>query len=329
MKYLVTGAAGFIGMHVSKILLNRGDSVVGIDCFSDYYDVILKRNRLAELVNFKNFLFYDADICNLELLSQIFIKEKFDKVIHLAAQPGVRYSFVNPHTYINTNITGFLNILELCKDTTVNHLVYASSSSVYGHNNNLIQSENQITDTPASLYGATKKSNELMAYVYGKNYGLRTTGLRYFTVYGPWGRPDMSPWLFTEAILKGEPIDVFNNGNMKRDFTYIDDIADGTILIVDSVLDDLTKIFNIGSHSPVNLMDFINSLESQLGLKAQKNFMPIPRGDVVSTYADVSRLQEAFSFKPKTSLEDGVSRWVNWYLKYREKSTLTLKDVNK
>jgi UDP-glucuronate 4-epimerase len=335
MKVLVTGAAGFIGMHVAQRLLSRGDMVVGIDSLNDYYDPKLKHARLAELKQRENFRFELVNIAERPVMSSLFAREKFDRVVHLAAQAGVRYSLQNPHAYVDSNLVGFVNVLEGCRHTAVQHLVYASSSSVYGGNTKMPFSESDSVDHPASLYAATKKANELMAHSYSHMYGLPTTGLRFFTVYGPWGRPDMSPWLFTSAILEGRTIDVFNHGNMKRDFTYIDDIADGTLRVLDRIATpdpdfDTNaanpasshapfRVYNIGNHTPVELMTFIETIEKALGREAKKNFLPMQAGDVIATFADVDNLKFDIGFEPKTELAKGISLWADWYKSFTEK----------
>ena len=332
MKVLVTGAAGFIGMHVARLLLERGDAVVGVDNLNDYYDPNLKLSRLAQLKPFANFRFVQADISDRVAMDDLFAGEHFNCVVNLAAQAGVRYSLKNPHAYIQTNLVGFGNILEGCRHHRVEHLVFASSSSVYGANTHMPFSVHDNVDHPVSLYAASKKANELMAHSYSHLYGLPTTGLRYFTVYGPWGRPDMSPWLFTSAILEGRPIDVFNHGKMRRDFTYVDDIAEGTVRVLDRVAqpnpsfdkdnpDPGTsyapfRIYNIGNYAPVDLMTFIKTIEEALGQEAQKNFLPMQSGDVVATYADVEALRHDIGFQPKTDLAAGISNWVSWYRRY-------------
>jgi UDP-glucuronate 4-epimerase len=329
MKILVTGVAGFIGMHVARLLLQRGDEVVGVDNLNDYYDPRLKLARLDQIKAMPGFRFVQADISDRLAMEDLFARERFQRVINLAAQPGVRYSLKNPHAYIQTNLVGFGNLLEGCRHNGVEHLVYASSSSVYGANTRMPFSVHDNVDHPVSLYAASKKANELMAHTYSHLYGLPTTGLRYFTVYGPWGRPDMSPWLFTSAILEGRPIDVFNHGRMQRDFTYIDDIAEGTVRVLDRLPapdpafdtdapDPGTsyapyRVYNIGNHQPVELMTFIRTLEQALGREAQKNFLPMQPGDVVATYADIEDLKRDVGFEPKTSLAEGLARWVAWY----------------
>lgn len=323
MKILVTGAAGFIGMHVALELLARGDTVVGIDNLNDYYDPKLKHARLAQLTPYANFRFELMDIADRPAMAVLFEREKFDRVVHLAAQAGVRYSLKNPHAYADSNLVGFINVLEGCRHNAVQHLVYASSSSVYGSNKKMPFSESDPVDHPVSLYAATKKANELIAHSYSHLYDLPTTGLRYFTVYGPWGRPDMSPWLFTSAILDGRAIDVFNMGKMQRDFTYIDDIAVGTIRVLDRIARPATeckhapyKIYNIGNHTPIELMTFINTIEKVLGKEAKKNWCPMQDGDVVATYADISSLKTDTNFEPKKDISDGIREWVDWYQSY-------------
>jgi len=332
MKVLVTGAAGFIGMHVAKLLLERGETVVGVDNLNDYYDPNLKLARLGQLKPFANFRFVQADIADRVAMDDLFAAELFNRVVNLAAQAGVRYSLKNPHAYIQTNLVGFGNILEGCRHHRVEHLVYASSSSVYGANTHMPFSVHDNVDHPVSLYAASKKANELMAHSYSHLYGLPTTGLRYFTVYGPWGRPDMSPWLFTSAILEGRAIDVFNHGKMQRDFTYIDDIAEGTVRVLDKVATPNPsynndqpdpsssyapfRVYNIGNHTPVELMTFIKTIEDALGQEAKKNFLPMQNGDVVATYADVEALRQDVDFEPQTPLAEGIANWVAWYRSY-------------
>jgi UDP-glucuronate 4-epimerase len=311
MKVLVTGCAGFIGMHVSKLLLARGDEVVGIDNLNDYYDPKLKSDRLALLPGLR---FLKMDIADRRSIEELFENEGFDTVINLAAQPGVRYSLENPHAYVEANIVGFTNILEGCRHHRVGHLVYASSSSVYGGNTKLPYSERDSVDHPVSLYAATKKANELMAHTYSHLFGIPTTGLRFFTVYGPWGRPDMALFRFTQAMLEGRPIDVYNRGRLTRDFTYIDDIAEGVVRVLD--LPDGYRVFNIGNHDPVRLLDYIEAIEDALGIKAQKNLLPMQQGDVLDTYADVSALEAWTGFRPRTPVKEGVRRFVQWYREY-------------
>lgn len=332
MKILVTGAAGFIGMHTSERLLARGDEVVGLDNLNDYYDPTLKEARLARLTPNKGFRFVKMDVADRAGMERLFAEEKFDRVIHLAAQAGVRYSLQNPHAYVDSNLVGFINILEGCRHSKVQHLTYASSSSVYGGNTKMPFSEHDSVDHPVSLYAATKKANELMAHTYSHLYGLPTTGLRFFTVYGPWGRPDMALFLFTKAILEGRAIDVFNNGKMKRDFTFIDDIVEGVIRTMDRVAEADAgfnpdqpdpgrsnapfRVFNIGNHNPVELMEFIAAIEKSLGKTAEKNFLPLQDGDVPATYADTAELNAWTGFAPATSVEEGVGRFVQWYRGY-------------
>ncbi len=332
MKILVTGAAGFIGMHASQRLLARGDEVVGLDNLNDYYDPTLKEARLARLTPHPAFRFVKMDVADRAGMDRLFAEEKFDRVIHLAAQAGVRYSLQNPQAYIDSNVVGFMNVLEGCRYSKVQHLVYASSSSVYGGNTRMPFSERDSVDHPVSIYAATKKANELMAHTYSHLYGLPTTGLRFFTVYGPWGRPDMALFLFTKAILEGRPIDVFNHGKMKRDFTYVDDIVEGVIRTLDRTAEPDAafdsdrpdpgrskapfRVFNIGNHDPVQLMDFVTAIESTLGMSAQKNFMPLQDGDVPATYADTEALNAWTGFAPATSVQDGVARFVAWYRDY-------------
>lgn len=332
MKIIVTGAAGFIGMHTSLLLLARGDEVVGIDNLNDYYDVSLKRARLARLQSHPNFTFLEQDVADGAAINAIFVRERPARVIHLAAQAGVRYSLSHPHAYIEANIKGFLNILEACRHHQIEHLVYASSSSVYGGNTGLPFSEHQNIDHPVSLYAATKKSNELMAHTYSHLFGLPTTGLRFFTVYGPWGRPDMALFLFAKAILNGEPIDVFNNGQMTRDFTYVDDIVQSVVRLVDKPAtpdpafdpadpDPATsnapyRVFNIGNSCPTPLMSYIAALERSVGAKAQMNMLPMQPGDVPATAADTAALEAWIGFKPDTTIETGISRFVDWYMDY-------------
>ncbi len=332
MKILVTGAAGFIGMHVSQLLLARGDSVVGLDNLNDYYDPQLKVDRLARLTPKPDFRFVKMDVADRAGMAELFERERFDRVVHLAAQAGVRYSLQNPHAYIDSNIVGFTNILEGCRHAAVKHLVYASSSSVYGGNTAMPFSEHHNIDHPVSLYAATKKANELMAHTYSHLFGLPTTGLRFFTVYGPWGRPDMALFLFTKAILEGRAIDVFNHGKMVRDFTYVDDIAEGVVRTLDRIAtagegyDPAApdparsnvpyRVFNIGNQAPVPLMSFIEAIEQALGRTAQKNYLPLQDGDVPATHADVSELTGWTGFTPGTPVPEGVRRFVAWYRDY-------------
>ena len=332
MKVLVTGAAGFIGMHCIERLLARGDQVVGIDNLNDYYDVALKESRLSRIADHAAFRFHRVSIEDKEAMAGIFAEEKPDRVIHLAAQAGVRYSLENPHAYIDANLQGFMNILEGCRHNDVAHLAYASSSSVYGGNAQMPFSEHHSVDHPVSLYAATKKANELMAHTYSHLYGLPTTGLRFFTVYGPWCRPDMALFLFTDAIRNGRPIDVFNQGAMVRDFTYIDDIVEGVIRVLDKTatpdpdFDPMNpdpgtstapfRVFNIGNGNPTPLMDYIGALEDALGMTAEKNMMPMQPGDVPATSADTSELRDWVGFAPNTDVRDGVQRFVDWYIGY-------------
>jgi UDP-glucuronate 4-epimerase len=331
-KVLVTGAAGFIGFHLSKRLLARGVEVVGLDNLNDYYDVKLKEDRLSQLTSREGFRFVKLELSDRDGVARLMAEERFDTVVNLAAQAGVRYSLVNPYAYIDSNIAGFMNILEGCRHNKVKHLVYASSSSVYGANTLMPFSVHHNVDHPLSLYAATKKANELMAHTYAGLYGLPVTGLRFFTVYGPWGRPDMALFLFTKSILEGRPIDVYNFGKMRRDFTFVDDIVEGIVRVIDHVPagnpawsamspDPGTsyapyKIYNIGNNSPVELMYFIEVLEDALGKKAQKNLLPLQPGDVPATFADVDDLMADVGFKPATSIEDGIGRFVSWYKEY-------------
>ncbi len=358
MKILVTGSAGFIGFHLAKKLLERGDTVIGIDNINDYYDVNLKHARLEDTGIFHdaeqwhtsvqsgkypNYTFIRMNLEDQTELNKLFETEKFDTVCNMAAQAGVRYSLENPHAYINSNIVGFLNILEACRNNNIQHLVYASSSSVYGNSAKMPLSVDDTVDNPISLYAATKKSNELMAHTYSHLFNIPTTGLRFFTVYGPWGRPDMAPILFTNAITKGEPIKVFNNGNLERDFTYIDDIIEGVTRVLDSnslesfpslnkegwPKDGVVKtsnqqptapyaIHNIGNGNPVKLMDFIKTIESAIGKKAEKQMLPMQPGDVYKTFADVSTLKKQFGYTPTTALKDGIGEFIKWYKTYYE-----------
>lgn len=330
MKILVTGAAGFIGFHLTKRLLERGNEVVGLDSINDYYDVRLKYSRLAEIgieqdkigyglftlsSRYEKYRFIQLKLEDKDALQHLFETEKFDKVCNLAAQAGVRYSIENPYAYIDSNVIGFINVLECCRHYPVQHLVYASSSSVYGTNTKVPFSEEDKVDNPVSLYAATKKSNELMAHVYSHLYKIPTTGLRFFTVYGPWGRPDMSPILFANAITKGEPIKVFNHGDMSRDFTYIDDIIEGTIKVIDKIPDNTPayKIYNIGCGHPTPLMDFIHTLEDCLGKKAKMEMLPMQPGDVYQTYADTRKLEEEVGYNPSILLSEGIQSFVDWY----------------
>lgn len=329
MTILVTGAAGFIGSMLSIKLLERGDEVVGIDNLNDYYDVNLKLARLDRLKNYNHFKFLRLEIADKQAMENLFSKKKVQKVIHLAAQAGVRYSLTHPHAYVDSNLVGFINILEGCRHSEIEHLAYASSSSVYGANTQMPFSTHDNVDHPVSLYAASKKANELMAHTYSHLYNLPTTGLRFFTVYGPWGRPDMSLFMFTRNILEGKPIDVFNYGNHRRDFTYIDDIVEGVIRVIDRPAQANTgwsgdnpdpgtsrapyRLYNIGNNNPVNLLTFIEILEKCLNKEATKNFLPLQPGDVPDTYADVSDLVNDLGYKPTTLLETGINNFVEWY----------------
>lgn len=331
-KILVTGAAGFIGSHLCMRLLARGDEVVGLDNLNDYYDVSLKEARLARFSGHQNFRFVKMDLSDRDGMAALFAAEKFDKVVNLAAQAGVRYSLKNPHAYIDSNIVGFTNILEGCRHHKVKHLVYASSSSVYGANETMPFSVHDNVDHPLSLYAASKKANELMAHTYSNLFDLPTTGLRFFTVYGPWGRPDMALFLFTKAMLEGKPIDVFNHGRMKRDFTYIDDIVEGVVRVLDKTAEANPewsgkhpdpgsskapwRLYNIGNSSPVELMDYIGAIEKALGIEAKKNFLPLQDGDVPATYADVDDLVRDVDYRPPTPVAEGVASFVDWYRAY-------------
>lgn len=347
MKILVTGTAGFIGFHLANRLISRGDEVIGIDCINDYYDVNLKFKRLEETGiskseiqdkkiirsnKFRNYSFCKLNLEDKEQIDKLFASEKFDKVCNLAAQAGVRYSLVNPMAYINSNIIGFTNILEACRHNQVKHLTYASSSSVYGLNETMPFSTHDNVDHPISLYAASKKSNELMAHTYSHLFGLPTTGLRFFTVYGPWGRPDMALFIFTKAIREGTPIEVFNEGKMKRDFTYVDDIVEGIVRVIDNppsgnknwtgkAPDPASskapyKIYNIGNSNPVNLMDFIKAIESTLNKQAIINYKPMQPGDVPATWADIEDLSVDLNYKPDTKVADGVKAFIDWYLDF-------------
>jgi len=331
-QVLVTGAAGFIGFHLSKRLIADGYSVTGLDNLNDYYEVSLKQSRLNLLRAKANFTFAQVDLKDKAVIDQLFNDNAFNYVVHLAAQAGVRYSLTNPYAYLDSNLTGFLNILEACRHHEPEHLVYASSSSVYGANKKMPFSVHDNVDHPISLYAATKKANELMAHTYSSLYNLPTTGLRFFTVYGPYGRPDMALFLFTKAIIEGKPIDVYNQGKMKRDFTYVDDIVEGIVRLLpkapkrdpswDGKHPDPAssfapyKVFNIGNNQPVELLRFIEVLEEKIGKKAIKNFMPIQPGDVMETYADIDALEEAVGFRPTTSIEEGIGKFVDWYKEY-------------
>ena len=313
MKVLVTGAAGFIGMHAAQRLLERGDEVIGVDNLSPYYSVKLKKDRLARLKH-RRFKFHKLDLAKAGALEALFRKARPGAVLHLAAQAGVRHSLKNPQAYIQANIVGFANLLECCRAYPPSHLVFASSSSVYGSNPTLPWSESHNVDNPISLYAATKKADELMAHVYSHLFGLRTTGLRFFTVYGPWGRPDMSPMLFASAIMQGKPIQVFNRGDMQRDFTYVDDVVEGTLRVLDRP--NQYAIYNIGNHQPVALLDYIATLERALGKKAKLALKPMQPGDVKSTYADTAALHAAVGFAPSTPLETGLARFAEWFKQY-------------
>ena len=332
MTILVTGAAGFIGMHFSKRLLEEGYEVVGIDNLNDYYNPKLKEDRLLELDSYNHFTFIKLDLVDREHLFSLFQQYRFTHVVNLAAQAGVRYSLQNPYAYVDSNLVGFVNILEACRRYPVKHLIYASSSSVYGANAKMPFSTSDNVDHPVSLYAARKKANELMAHTYSHLYEIPTTGLRFFTVYGPWGRPDMAYFSFTKNILEGKPIKVFNHGNMKRDFTYIDDIVEGMVRLLDqpplpneqwdrfrpdpSSSYAPYKIYNIGNNQPVNLLDFIETLESLLGVEAKKEFLPMQPGDVEATYADIDDLHRAVGFQPSTSIQEGLRSFVEWYKSY-------------
>jgi UDP-glucuronate 4-epimerase len=313
-KYLVTGAAGFIGFHVSKTLLERGDTVVGLDNLNDYYDVALKQARLQLLTPLEKFSFHHADVADSEGMNRAFDDGPFDVVCHLAAQAGVRYSITNPMTYGHANLMGFLHVLEQCRNRGTGNLVYASSSSVYGANEKIPFAEEDRVDRPVSLYAATKVANELMAHTYHHLYGIPATGFRFFTVYGPWGRPDMALYMFTQKILSGESIDVYNHGKMERDFTYIDDIVAGVLAAIDRSLG--FEVLNLGNSRTVGLERFIEVLEEALGMKARRNYLPIQPGDVPRTYADVSKTHRLLGWQPTTTIEDGIPRFVQWYRQY-------------
>jgi UDP-glucuronate 4-epimerase len=330
MTTLVTGAAGFIGMHVAAKLLAQGDTVLGIDNFNAYYDPQLKRDRIARIANQRQFIFEQLDIAERGTMTALFERHRIRRIVHLAAQAGVRHSFKAPHDYIDANVTGFLNILEACRHNGIEHLVYASSSSVYGANAKLPFSEHDGTDHPVSLYAATKRANELMAHTYSHLFGIPTTGLRFFTVYGPWGRPDMSLFMFTKAILEGRPIEIFNHGDMQRDFTYVDDIVEGVVRTLEVVpapqpgfvaTDPASshapfRLYNIGNNQPVQLMRFVEVLERALGVQAKKIMKPMQPGDVYATYAAIDDLQQITGFAPRTPIEEGVKRFVAWYREY-------------
>ena len=331
-KILITGAAGFIGYHLCSRLMEQGDRIVGIDNINDYYDVNLKLNRLKQIEGKRNFTFIKLDITDREGIHKLFAKEKFDIVVNMAAQAGVRYSLINPYTYIDSNINGFINILEGCRHHEVKHLVYASSSSVYGANTKMPFSVHHNVDHPISLYAATKKANELMAHTYASLFRIPCTGLRFFTVYGPWGRPDMALFIFTKSIVEGKPIEVFNHGKMKRDLTFIDDIVEGVVRVIDKIPESNSKwdggspdpatsfapykLYNIGNNNPVGLLRFIEVLEDCLGKKAEKRLLPLPAGDVPATYADVDDLIRDVGFKPVTPIEVGIKKFVEWYKIY-------------
>ncbi len=331
-KILVTGTAGFIGFHLAQALLAKGETVVGLDNVNDYYSVQLKRDRLAQLLGRERFTQHEIDLSDQTSMQKLFESEKFDRVVHLAAQAGVRYSLTHPHAYIDSNLVGFTNILEGCRHTQVGHLLYASSSSVYGSNKAQPFSIHHNVDHPVSLYAATKKANELMAHTYSHLYKVPTTGLRFFTVYGPWGRPDMALYIFTKAIFEDRPIDVFNYGKMRRDFTYVGDIVEALVRLVDTVatpepdFDPMLpdpgcsqapyRVYNIGNNQPVELSRFIEVLEQNIGREAKKNYLPLQPGDVVETYADVSDLEKIIDFRPATSIETGIAKFVDWYRAY-------------
>lgn len=332
MKVLVTGSGGFIGFHVCRYLLARGDEVVGIDNLNDYYDVSLKQARLDQLLGHERFVFHKLDIADRDAMKALFDSGGFTRVVHLAAQAGVRYSLENPHAYVDSNLVGFVNVLEGCRQQRIEHLVYASSSSVYGANETIPFSEADNVDHPVSLYAATKKANELMAHTYSHLYSLPTTGLRFFTVYGPWGRPDMSPILFTKAILAGEPLKIFNHGKHRRDFTYIDDIVEGVVRVLDHVSvgnpqwsgqspDPASsrapwKLYNIGNSQPVELLTYVELIEQALGKTTTKELLPLQPGDVEHTYADVNALKADIGYQPSVTVQDGIQRFVKWYRDY-------------
>ena len=332
MNIIVTGAAGFIGMHVSKKLLDDGHNVTGIDNLNTYYDQTLKQNRLNSLSGYKNFIFYKQDIADKDTIMEIFLEANAECVINLAAQAGVRYSLIDPDTYGSSNLVGFLNILEACRNYKVSHLIYASSSSIYGSNEEKPFKETHNTDHPISLYGATKKANEIMAHSYSHLFKIPTTGLRFFTVYGPWGRPDMALFKFTKAILENKPVDIYNHGNMVRDFTYIDDVVHAVTKLVNipattstnyntqkpdaSTSNSPWRIFNIGNGKPTHLMDYISAIEKALGKEAKKNFLPMQKGEVLETFSDTQSLENWTGIKPGTSVMQGVENFVEWYLSY-------------
>ena len=336
MKILVTGAAGFVGFHTSKKLLDRGDTVVGLDNFNDYYDVNLKESRAKVLADYDGFSMHRIDLADRDAMESLFEKEKFDKVVHLAAQAGVRYSIENPHAYVDSNLVGFINILEGCRRNSVGHLTYASTSSVYGANTNMPFSVHDNVDHPVSLYAATKKANELMAHAYSHLYRIPSTGLRFFTVYGPWGRPDMAIYLFAKAILEGQPIKLFNHGDMRRDFTYVDDVTEAIVRLIDHApvgqarAPDATpdpgtsaapwRVFNVGNNHPEELSKVVEILEKEFGRKAAKEMLPMQPGDVPATYADVDDLMREVGFRPSTTIEDGIARFAAWYREYHQLS---------
>jgi len=311
---LITGAAGFIGFNTAQKLLQRGDRIIGIDNLNDYYDVNLKLSRLSILKKFPNFVFHKIDISDKSALDAAVENEKIDKILNLAAQAGVRYSLINPYSYEKTNLNGFLNVIELARHRKISNFVFASSSSVYGKNKKLPYSEEDRVDNPISMYAATKKADELIAHAYAHLFSLPSTGLRFFTVYGPWGRPDMALFKFTDAIVKNKPIDIYNYGKMKRDFTYIDDIVRGTIAALDNAFD--YEIINLGNNKPVDLLYFVECIEKSLGMKAKRNLAPLQPGDVVSTYADISKAQRLLGFQPKMSIEKGIDNFIAWYKEY-------------
>lgn len=319
MKFLVTGVAGFIGSFVAKRLIDEGYDVIGIDNLNEYYDVSLKLHRLSTFDKKSNFRFFQYDLADRNAIADLFNKEKFDRVIHLGAQAGVRYSILNPFSYVDSNLIGMMTILDGCRNNNVEHLVYASSSSVYGANEKIPFSETDQVDHPVSLYAATKKANELMAHSYSKIFGLPTTGLRFFTVYGPCGRPDMAPWLFVDSVLNKKPIKIFNNGKMSRDFTYIDDVVEGIIRVQNFVPSSSVpyEIFNIGNNNPVDLMDFIREIEIACGFSSEKIMMDMQPGDVEKTYADVSKLEKTIGYKPKIGIKEGVKNFVEWFREFK------------
>ena len=326
MKYLVTGVAGFIGMHIAKRLLDEGNEVLGIDNINSYYNPQLKLDRLKQIEHFDNFQFIKMDISDRDAISELFQTEKFQRVVHLAAQAGVRYSIENPMAYIDPNLVGMATILEGCRHNNIEHLIYASSSSVYGANKKIPFSETDRVDNPVSLYAATKKSNELMAHSYSHLYGIPTTGLRFFTVYGPWGRPDMAPWLFTDAIANDRPIKVFNHGKMQRDFTYIDDIVEGIFRCCSQIPNEssndtnegskLARVFNIGNNVPVELESFISCIEASLDKKSEKIYMDMQDGDVMRTYASIDKLNSLTGFNPATPIKEGIDKFCKWFISY-------------